>query len=142
MGSSRLVQRITERLHALPVWLRWIEHCDPSVLEAYRSLQRVMVARQLPIVVGACLAGAALKASGVVRVGHPVVLALFAVALAALFWPPSVAHLGRTAWLASSSASAFRAKLRVLAVAAYLQAALSAVLIAVVTGLVVATVLL
>jgi hypothetical protein len=101
----------------------------------------VMVVRQLPIVVGACLAGAALKASGVVPVGHPAVLALFAVGLAALLWPPSVAHLGRTAWRASSPASAFRSRLRVLAVAAGVHAVLSAVLIAVVTGLVVATVL-
>lgn len=142
MSSSHLVLRITARLQALPAWLRWIERCDPSVLESYRSLQRAMVARQLPIVAGACVAGAGLKAFGVLPVGHPVMLALFAVGLVALFWPRPVAHLARAAWRASSRAPAFRVRLRVLAVLSGAHALLSVGLIAAVAAFVVVAALL
>lgn len=140
--AASFVRRVTERLQAPPPWLRWIEQCDPLVLDAYHAMQRRLATRQLPLVAGVCLAGIAMKAFGVVPVGHPATVALYALGLAALLWPASVARLAREAWRASSGASVPRSRLRLFAVATGALAVLSSLLIAAVAGLAVMTALL
>lgn len=109
-------KRVDTAVLNTPAMMRWIEHCDATVVDAYRSARRSLLTRQLPLLVVVALVANLVKALHWFVPSHPVRLTLMLLAMVVVAWPPPMVRVGRAAWRCAPSEPRYGTRLRVMAV--------------------------
>ena len=115
MIPALLARRIEHAIQSTPSTLRWLERCDPKVMDAYRAVRRSLFTWQWPALMAVAAVAVPIKAFRWLPVGHPVLFALFLVGLLILAWPPHLTRFSAVAWRAARAEPLLGLRLRCLA---------------------------
>lgn len=111
---AALLKKLDKSINGIPAHLRWLVHCDQSVIAAYLHWRRTLLTRQVPAFIGLLIAHSLLKQTQLVGADNTALIALLAASFIAISWPPSVGTFALSAWRGASLSPAYSVRLKVL----------------------------
>lgn len=127
MLTSFIAHRMDQAVASTPAMMRWLEHCQPEVMAAYRAARRSLFTWQLPLLVTVVAVALPIKVFRWLPLGHPAMFGLFLLAALVLAWPPPMLRCAAAAWRGARTEPRFSMRLRLMALLLWCCAALAGV---------------